>query len=111
MLRVREYGQFTTPRYRLTRRTRSGGHMDPVACGLARSYRVAEPFQRGSGGERLSVVKHLADLHEIITVYAPGSHHALGRSILLARTRVAGSPRRSPRWVLAVRKLRRSHHT
>jgi pimeloyl-ACP methyl ester carboxylesterase len=51
--------------------------MAPVARGLAGSYRVVEPFQRGSGGERLSVARHVADLHEIITVHAPGSHPAL----------------------------------
>jgi pimeloyl-ACP methyl ester carboxylesterase len=51
--------------------------MAPVARGLAQSYRVVEPFQRGSGGERLSVARHVADLHEIITVCAPASHPAL----------------------------------
>jgi pimeloyl-ACP methyl ester carboxylesterase len=51
--------------------------MAQVARGLAQSYRVVEPFQRGSGGEPLSVARHVADLHEIITVCAPGSHPAL----------------------------------
>ena len=41
---------------------------------MAQSYRVIEPIQRGSGGERLSVARHVADLREIITVCAPGSH-------------------------------------
>jgi pimeloyl-ACP methyl ester carboxylesterase len=51
--------------------------MAPVARGLAELYRVVEPFQRGSGGEPLSVARHVADLHEIIAVYGPGSHPAL----------------------------------
>jgi pimeloyl-ACP methyl ester carboxylesterase len=51
--------------------------MASVARGLADSCRVVEPFQRGSGDERLTVAKHVADLHEIITVYAPYCHPAL----------------------------------
>ena len=51
--------------------------MAPIACGLAGSYRVIEPFQRGSGGECLGVARHVADLHKIITIYAPGSPAAL----------------------------------
>lgn len=45
--------------------------MAAVARGLARSYRVIEPFQRGRGGEHLTVARHVVDLHEIINVYAP----------------------------------------
>jgi pimeloyl-ACP methyl ester carboxylesterase len=48
-----------------------------VARELAGSYRVVEPFQRGSGGERLTVARHVADLHEIITLYASRCHPAL----------------------------------
>jgi pimeloyl-ACP methyl ester carboxylesterase len=44
--------------------------MAPVARGLAGSYRVVEPFQRGSGHERLTVARHVADLHEVINFYA-----------------------------------------
>jgi pimeloyl-ACP methyl ester carboxylesterase len=51
--------------------------MAPVARGLAQSYCVVEPFQRGSGAERFSVARHVADLHEIITVCTPASHPAL----------------------------------
>jgi pimeloyl-ACP methyl ester carboxylesterase len=40
------------------------GYMAPVARGLADAFRVFEPFQRGSGGERLTVARHVADLHE-----------------------------------------------
>ncbi len=41
------------------------GQMAPVARGLADSFRVLEPFQRGSGGEPLTVARHVADLHGI----------------------------------------------
>jgi len=51
--------------------------MAPVARGLAASYHVVEPFQRGSGAERLTVARHVADLHEVISFYAAGSRPAL----------------------------------
>jgi pimeloyl-ACP methyl ester carboxylesterase len=41
------------------------GHMAPVGRGLAGAFRVLEPFQRGSGGEPLTVARHVADLHAI----------------------------------------------
>src|SRR5262245_49561858 len=44
----------------------AAGHMGPVARGLADVSRVIEPFQRGSGNERLTVARHVADLHEVI---------------------------------------------
>jgi pimeloyl-ACP methyl ester carboxylesterase len=43
------------------------GHMAPVARGLQDSFRVLEPFQRGSGEEPLTVARHVADLHELVT--------------------------------------------
>jgi len=42
------------------------GYMAPVARGLADSFRVLEPLQRGSGGEPLTVARHIADLHELL---------------------------------------------
>jgi pimeloyl-ACP methyl ester carboxylesterase len=39
--------------------------MAPVARGLEDAFRVLEPFQRGSGGEPLTVARHVADLHEL----------------------------------------------
>jgi pimeloyl-ACP methyl ester carboxylesterase len=51
--------------------------MAPVARGLAGSYRVVEPFQRGSGGERLTVARHVADLHQVINVHAANCHPVL----------------------------------
>jgi pimeloyl-ACP methyl ester carboxylesterase len=51
--------------------------MAAVARGLAGSYRVVEPFQRGSSDERLTVARHVADLHEVVTFHAGGRQHAL----------------------------------
>lgn len=42
------------------------GYMEPVARELADAFRVLEPLQRGSGGEPLSVARHVADLNEVI---------------------------------------------
>src|SRR5215472_9281052 len=77
MLRVREYGQSGPRIIVLHGGPGAAGHMAPIARGLAGLYHVVEPFQRGSGDERLSVAKHVADLHEIVTIYAPQSHPAL----------------------------------
>jgi pimeloyl-ACP methyl ester carboxylesterase len=77
MLRVREYGQSGPHVIVLHGGPGAAGHMAPVAGELAESYRVIEPFQRGGGGERLTVARHVADLHEIIAVYAPRCRPAL----------------------------------
>jgi pimeloyl-ACP methyl ester carboxylesterase len=42
------------------------GDVAAVARGLADSFRVLEPLQRGSGSEPLTVARHVADLHELI---------------------------------------------
>lgn len=42
------------------------GEAAPLARGLADSFRVLEPWQRGSGDEPLTVGKHIADLHELV---------------------------------------------
>jgi len=44
----------------------AAGYMAPVARGLADSFRVIEPLQRGSGSEPLTVARHVADLHELV---------------------------------------------
>ena len=53
------------------------GYMAPVARGLADGFRVLEPFQRGSGGEELSVARHVADLRELIEEQCAGERPAL----------------------------------
>jgi pimeloyl-ACP methyl ester carboxylesterase len=42
------------------------GQMAPVARGLAGTFRVVEPWQRRSGAVRLTVARHVADLHELL---------------------------------------------
>jgi pimeloyl-ACP methyl ester carboxylesterase len=69
--------------------------MAPVARALADSYRVVEPFQRGSGSERLTVARHVADLHDVINLHAGGCHPAvLGASwgAMLALAYAAAHP-------------------
>lgn len=55
----------------------AAGHMAPVARGLADSFRVLEPFQRGSGGEPLTVACHVADLHELVKSHCSDTRPAL----------------------------------
>ena len=45
----------------------ASGYMAPVARALADSFRVLEPFQRGSGPEPLTVARHVEDLRELLT--------------------------------------------
>ena len=53
------------------------GYMARLARGLAASFRVLEPFQRGSGDEPLTVARHVADLHELIESRGAGGRPAL----------------------------------
>ena len=53
------------------------GYLAPVARGLASSFRVLEPLQRGSGSEALTVARHVADLHEIVESRGEGTRPAL----------------------------------
>jgi pimeloyl-ACP methyl ester carboxylesterase len=69
MLHIREYGSGPLMIV-LHGGPGAPGHMAPVAHGLASSYRVMEPFQRGSSHERLTVARHVADFHEVINFYA-----------------------------------------
>lgn len=43
------------------------GDVAPVAEGLAGTFRVLEPWQTGSGEAPLTVARHIADLHELVT--------------------------------------------
>lgn len=42
------------------------GGAEPIARGLAPSFGVLEPWQRGSGDQRLSVARHVEDLRQLI---------------------------------------------
>jgi pimeloyl-ACP methyl ester carboxylesterase len=53
------------------------GGMAPVARGLADSFRVLEPLQRGSGSKPLTVARHVADLHELVESRCGGARPAL----------------------------------
>jgi pimeloyl-ACP methyl ester carboxylesterase len=62
-MQVREYGTSGPPVVVLHGGPGAPGYMAPVARGLADAFRVFEPFQRGGGGQRLTVARHVADLH------------------------------------------------
>jgi pimeloyl-ACP methyl ester carboxylesterase len=77
--------------------------MAPVARGLADSFRAFEPFQRGSGGEPLTVARHVADLHEWVASCCEGARPALvGHSwgAMLALAYAAAHPGRAASLVL-----------
>jgi pimeloyl-ACP methyl ester carboxylesterase len=79
------------------------GLMAPVARGLADAYRVLEPHQRGSGGEPLTVARHVADLDEFIQAHCEGTRPALVGSswgAMLALAYAAEHPDRAGPLVL-----------
>ncbi len=53
------------------------GSMAPVARKLAESFRVFEPFQRRSSNDRLTVSRHITDLHRTVTSHCQGHRPAL----------------------------------
>ncbi|MBN2171691.1 MAG: alpha/beta hydrolase [Candidatus Krumholzibacteriota bacterium] len=55
----------------------AAGEAAPLARGLADGFRVLEPWQRGSGGEPLTVARHVADLHDIVRECGVGARPAL----------------------------------
>lgn len=67
------------------------GSMVAVARRLGESFRVLEPFQRRSGDERLTVARHVADLHEFLQ-----SQHLSSRP---SRTRGEGQDEDRPALV------------
>jgi pimeloyl-ACP methyl ester carboxylesterase len=72
------------------------GHAAALARGLADSFRVLEPWQRGSGGEPLTVARHVEDLHELVESRCKNERPALvGESwgAMLALAYAAGYPR------------------
>ncbi|HEX2973064.1 MAG TPA: alpha/beta hydrolase [Tepidisphaeraceae bacterium] len=67
MLKTREYGTTGPVVIVLHGGPAAIGEATPIAQGLAGSFRVLEPWQRGSGEEPLTVAQHVADLHHLIT--------------------------------------------
>jgi pimeloyl-ACP methyl ester carboxylesterase len=71
------------------------GEAAPLARGLADSFRVLEPWQRGSGDAPLSVARHIADLQELLEAHSGDARPALvGESwgAMLALAHAAAHP-------------------
>jgi len=66
-MRIREYGESGPLVIVLHGGPGAPGYMAPVARELSRGFRVLEPLQRGSGPDPLTVARHVADLHELLT--------------------------------------------
>ena len=76
-MQVREYGTSGPQVVVLHGGPGAPGYMAPVARGLADSYRVLEPLQRGAGGEPLTVARHVADLHKLVESHCGSAGPAL----------------------------------
>jgi pimeloyl-ACP methyl ester carboxylesterase len=76
-LRVRAYGTAGRLVMVLHGGPGAAGEAAPLARGLAGEFRVLEPWQRPSGGEPLSVARHVADLRELVQSRCEGERPAL----------------------------------
>ncbi|MEW6746148.1 MAG: alpha/beta hydrolase [Planctomycetota bacterium] len=76
-MRVRTYGTSGPFVIVLHGGPAAAGEAAPIACGLAGSFRVLEPWQRGGGKEPLTVARHIADLHAIVEELGPIARPAL----------------------------------
>ena len=74
---VRTYGDSGAPVFVFHGGPGAQGSVAPVARALADAFTVFEPLQRRAGDEPLTVAGHIADLHEVIHLHAPGSRPAL----------------------------------
>ena len=74
MLKVRSYGNSGPRVIVLHGGPGACGSMAQVARGLADSYRVLEPYQRGTA---MTVAEHVADLHEVVEASEEGVAPAL----------------------------------
>lgn len=100
---VRSYGVSGSPLIVVHGGPGAAGYMEPVARRLAGSFRVWEPFQRGSGAEPLSVARHVADLDALIAALPASEPPALvGHSwgAMLALAYAAAHPERPAALVL-----------
>jgi pimeloyl-ACP methyl ester carboxylesterase/ubiquinone/menaquinone biosynthesis C-methylase UbiE len=89
LLRARTYGSAGPPVVVLHGGPGAAGSAAAIARGLAGSFRVLEPFQRGSGGEPLTVARHVADLRALLDATWPGVRpgvvgHSWGAMLALA---------------------------
>ncbi len=102
-MRIREYGTSGPLVVVLHGGPGAPGAMAPVARGLADSFRVLEPLQRGSGSEPLTVARHVADLHQLVEQRCQDARPALvGHSwgAMLALAYAAAHPGRVASLVL-----------
>jgi len=75
------------------------GYLAALAVGLAASFRVLEPLQRGSGEARLTVARHVADLHAVLQARCRGQRvalvgHSWGAMLALAYAAAHPDPQR-----------------
>ena len=66
-MRLRKYGNSRHSVVVLHGGPAASGDAAPIAQGLSDSFRVIEPWQRGSGVEPLTVARHIDDLRSLIT--------------------------------------------
>jgi pimeloyl-ACP methyl ester carboxylesterase len=76
-MHIRTYGQANLEVVVLHGGPAAAGEAGPIARGLADTFRVLEPWQRGSGDEPLSVARHIADLHEVVKELCRNARPAL----------------------------------
>jgi pimeloyl-ACP methyl ester carboxylesterase len=76
-LRIRTYGTSGPAVVVLHGGPADVGGAAPLASGLAEAFQVLEPWQRGSGGEPLTVARHVADLHELVASRCASARPAL----------------------------------
>ncbi len=101
-MRIRQYGTSGPLVVVLHGGPGAPGYMAPVARGLADSFRVLEPFQRGSSGEPLTVARHVADLHKLVSRHQRVRPALVGHSwgAMLALAYAAAHPGRAVSLVL-----------
>ncbi len=86
---VREYGRGTRFAVVLHGGPAAAGDLGPFAQVLGERWHALEPFQRGSGGRRLSVGLHIQDLDDVIRERCEGRRpiivgHSWGAMLALA---------------------------
>lgn len=102
-LRVRAYGSSGPMVIVLHGGPAAIGSAAPLAQGLADSFRVLEPWQRGAGDEPLTVAAHVADLDGLVEKCCSGTRPVLvGESwgAMLALAYAAAHPRSAGPLVL-----------
>jgi len=79
ILKTREYGAAGRMVLVVHGGPAAAGNAGPIARGLADSFRVLEPWQRGSDASAapLTVGHHVADMHDLILSRCPGRRPAL----------------------------------